>query len=241
MTDYIITETSQIIEVVSEGPQGSAGARGSLWYTGAGAPGAGLGEVSDLYLDTETGSIYQKTGSGWGSPLFTVQGPAGPAGEDAVSYSKTVFSAAEISLAGGPSGVTYPGGGVVGQLLTFNDVARVAGGSGLITHGSLVLVGNPLADLSLDLVLLNAPVSLTEMFPPPSLDINTWVATISFRPESVNTAMNSGCIYEADNFTARAFKAVDGETELYGYLLAVGDNEITGSLSIRPRLELQQD
>lgn len=48
------------------GPQGTPGApgatgtRGSLWYTGSGAPGTISGALAqDLYLDTATGNVYQ--------------------------------------------------------------------------------------------------------------------------------------------------------------------------------------
>lgn len=45
-----------------EGPQGSAGTRGSLWYTGAGAPGTIAGEaINDLYLNLSNGDIYRFT------------------------------------------------------------------------------------------------------------------------------------------------------------------------------------
>lgn len=41
------------------GPAGSDGARGSLWYTGTGAPGAVAGQLpGDKYLDTASGDVY---------------------------------------------------------------------------------------------------------------------------------------------------------------------------------------
>jgi len=47
----------------SQGPTGATGAagvRGSLWYTGSGAPGTIAGAIAqDLYLDTATGNVYQ--------------------------------------------------------------------------------------------------------------------------------------------------------------------------------------
>ena len=42
------------------GGQGDPGARGSLWYTGSGAPGVIAGSTAgDLYLDTASGAIYK--------------------------------------------------------------------------------------------------------------------------------------------------------------------------------------
>ena len=42
------------------GNTGATGTRGSLWWTGTGAPGVINGSLAgDIYLDTDTGSIYQ--------------------------------------------------------------------------------------------------------------------------------------------------------------------------------------
>jgi hypothetical protein len=44
---------------------GPPGPQGSVWYTGAGAPAGGLGINGDLYLRTDTGDIYAKSGGTW--------------------------------------------------------------------------------------------------------------------------------------------------------------------------------
>jgi len=42
------------------GATGATGTRGSLWYTGSGAPGTIAGVLTgDLYLDTASGDVYQ--------------------------------------------------------------------------------------------------------------------------------------------------------------------------------------
>jgi len=42
------------------GPAGVTGTRGSLWNTGAGAPGTIAGVLTgDMYLDTVSGDVYQ--------------------------------------------------------------------------------------------------------------------------------------------------------------------------------------
>ena len=42
------------------GPAGATGTRGSLWYTGTGAPGTITGVLTgDMYLDTASGDVYQ--------------------------------------------------------------------------------------------------------------------------------------------------------------------------------------
>ncbi len=63
--------------------------RSSQWLTGAGEPSANEGKLSDLYLNTLSGDVYQKNDSAWqwvsnlrgpqGAP--GEQGPAGPQGE----------------------------------------------------------------------------------------------------------------------------------------------------------------
>lgn len=52
------------------GADGAPGADGSGWITGSGAPDGALGRVDDLYLDTDTGDYYLKTGSS----TWTLQG-----------------------------------------------------------------------------------------------------------------------------------------------------------------------
>ena len=44
----------------STGSTGATGTRGSLWYSGSGAPGTITGQiVNDMYLDTASGNVYQ--------------------------------------------------------------------------------------------------------------------------------------------------------------------------------------
>ncbi len=52
------------------------------WHTGSGAPGAGLGDEGDLYLDTANGDIYQHAGSDGWSVIDNITGPTGVAGSD---------------------------------------------------------------------------------------------------------------------------------------------------------------
>lgn len=73
------------------GPQGPAGkdgkdgtgsgGTGSSIITGSNAPTADIGNVGDMYIATSTGAVYQKTTSGWGSPVIaSIIGPQGPTG-----------------------------------------------------------------------------------------------------------------------------------------------------------------
>lgn len=54
-----------------------------VFLSGSGAPAAGLGNISDAYLDTATGDLYQKTASGWGAAITNLLGPTGPIGANA--------------------------------------------------------------------------------------------------------------------------------------------------------------
>lgn len=66
-----------------KGDTGDTGATGdsSTWLTGAGVPGAGLGEDGDMYLDSGAHDVYgPKTGGAWGSSVCNIQGPAGTPG-----------------------------------------------------------------------------------------------------------------------------------------------------------------
>lgn len=48
-----------------DGADGKDGKDGAQWFTGTTAPAATLGKVGDFYLNSSTGSLYMKTGSGW--------------------------------------------------------------------------------------------------------------------------------------------------------------------------------
>lgn len=54
------------VPVPVAGPEGPKGERGSLWFTGAGAPTTMVGaNLQDLYLDESTGDVYQFDGTTW--------------------------------------------------------------------------------------------------------------------------------------------------------------------------------
>ena len=48
------------------GATGATGTRGSLWYTGSGAPGTIAGQLNDdMYLDVSAGNVYQLISGTW--------------------------------------------------------------------------------------------------------------------------------------------------------------------------------
>jgi len=87
----VVQETAaNVIEVITAGQTGPAGPTGpagvgAAWQQGAGAPGSGVGDNGDFYLNTTNGDIYgPKAAGAWGSVVFNIaegqQGPAGPTG-----------------------------------------------------------------------------------------------------------------------------------------------------------------
>ena len=53
---------------------------GSIWHSGTGAPSGALGKVTDWYIDTDTGDIYEKTSVSTWTLRGNLKGPQGPAG-----------------------------------------------------------------------------------------------------------------------------------------------------------------
>lgn len=66
-----------------DGPQGEPGIRGSLWFTGSGAPVVGSQyNAGDMYLDTSSGNVYQLNSTGNWSNVGSIKGPQGIQGKD---------------------------------------------------------------------------------------------------------------------------------------------------------------
>lgn len=98
------------------GPTGPTGATGPTgpqgdnveWLAGSGAPGGGLGQDGDFYLDTSTGDVYgPKTGGAWGSPILNITGPTGPTG---AAGSTGITGATGATGSQGPTGAQGPTG-----------------------------------------------------------------------------------------------------------------------------------
>ena len=61
-------------------PPTNTGARGSLWYTGSGAPGTISGQANgDWYLDTSTSNVWELISGTWVNE-GNIEGPAGSSG-----------------------------------------------------------------------------------------------------------------------------------------------------------------
>ena len=78
LTGDIYKRNPQTWEKISN-LKGDDGKQGSAILTGSGAPSADDGNVGDLYFNTATGDVYEKTADGW-SKIANLQGPAGPQG-----------------------------------------------------------------------------------------------------------------------------------------------------------------
>jgi hypothetical protein len=97
------------------GPQGIQGVRGTLWYEGAGAPGAISGVLAgDNYLNTTNGDVYSYSGSSWGSPVGNIRGPQGIQGIQGIQGPV------------GPPGPAGPSGPGSGDMLSTNNLSDVA-------------------------------------------------------------------------------------------------------------------
>ncbi|MFE7262265.1 hypothetical protein ACFU9B_09380 [Streptomyces sp. NPDC057592] len=55
--------------------------RGAAWYVNSGSVPSSGTRAGDMLLRTDTGDIYQKTGTSWGSALGNLRGPKGDRGE----------------------------------------------------------------------------------------------------------------------------------------------------------------
>ncbi len=69
--------TSAWVQVTGAG----GGGGGTIWYSTAGVPDAGVGNDGDFYLDTATSDVYKKVTGSWAIQL-NIQGTAGISGTD---------------------------------------------------------------------------------------------------------------------------------------------------------------
>ena len=89
-------ETTELANVILD-PDSTEPDESTSWHTGNGEPGAELGEQGDLYLDIDSGDVYEKTTEGW-QYLMNLTGPQGPAGEDGADGTDGADGANGISI-----------------------------------------------------------------------------------------------------------------------------------------------
>jgi hypothetical protein len=70
-------------EVGPTGAAGPAGSDGSKWYSGSGVPSGTTGVDSDMYVDTASGDLYQKSVGAW-SVVDNITGPQGTQGTQGI-------------------------------------------------------------------------------------------------------------------------------------------------------------
>lgn len=89
------------------GAPGAAGTRGSLWFTGAGAPGVIGGQANaDKYLDSVTGDVYSLIAGTW-TYQFTITGTPGTPGTPGADGSRFLSGSGTPSGGTGSNGDTY--------------------------------------------------------------------------------------------------------------------------------------
>jgi Collagen triple helix repeat (20 copies) len=109
----------------AQGPAGPAGASGSTVLNGAGAPGTGVGNDGDFYIDTSAGVLYgPKAGGSWPDPGVSLVGPAGATGP-----------AGPAGPAGpqGPAGASTAGPAGLDTTVVTNSVSVAFGGASPVT------------------------------------------------------------------------------------------------------------
>jgi hypothetical protein len=131
------------------------------FLSGAGVPGAGVGSIYDMYIDTATGNLYgPKTASGWGAIVMSILGPPGAPGAGT--------------------------GDVVGPAsATDNRVALFNGGTGKLIKQSSLLISE-LATLASP-ALTGNPTAPT---PSPG-DNDTSISTTAFVTDAIATAISN--------------------------------------------------
>src|SRR6516164_5719178 len=85
------------------------GAQIEQWWTGSGAPASTLGNAGDMYFDTASGDVYEKTDVSTWTLVSNIHGATGPAGPQ---------GAPGVPGAQGPAGPGVPAGGATGTILT---------------------------------------------------------------------------------------------------------------------------
>jgi hypothetical protein len=94
---------------------GTAGAPGSVWRTGSGAPANSLGIDGDFYINTATSDVYQRAASVYGVVLNIKGAPATPGAAGSITpITATTYN-------GSGQLVSYTQGGVV-HTITYSTI-----------------------------------------------------------------------------------------------------------------------
>ena len=96
----------------STGGIGPTGTAGSGWRSGAGVPAGGLGVVTDWYLNTSNGDVYEKTGASTWTLQGNLKGPTGATGSNGTNGTN--------GTNGAPGSVWYSGSGAPSSGLGIN-------------------------------------------------------------------------------------------------------------------------
>lgn len=149
--DYIVGSMAGISGADgAQGPAGADGINNARWYDGSGAPGAGLGEVNDYYLDGDTGDVYANTsGTGWVATGTNIQGPTGAQGDPGPGEEDRIWDGdTEVACVDATPAITFDVNGSQVAQFTANDLDLATNSTGLIlgdttttTNGTLKYSG----------------------------------------------------------------------------------------------------
>ena len=107
-----------------QGPQGETGARGSLWYEDAGAPGTISGQANgDLYLNTTNSDVYQLQTGTW-TLIGNIKGIQGSAGSNGTNGAR---GSLWYEGAGAPGTISGQADGDLYLDTTSGDVYQLSG------------------------------------------------------------------------------------------------------------------
>ena len=158
---------------------GTPGTPGSQWWNGTTTPSSGTGITGDYYLNTSTDDIYQKTTSGWGSPIGNIKGMTGPTGPTG--------STGPAGPAGptGPTGPTGPAGSSDTNLFTRSIQFDLANGSTVLGTGAVGAYAAISFNGTITGITLASPLA-------GSISLDLWKANGATPLSSANSIVGSG-------------------------------------------------
>lgn len=122
-----------------QGIQGPQGKRGNIWTIGIGQPTFTDANLDDMYLDTNSGTIYRYTGSAWQN-VGAFTGPAGPMGPQGA---QGIQGPAGPAGPAGPQGIPSPPVSILGELSSVSelpDPTAVDRSAGYLINGDLYII-----------------------------------------------------------------------------------------------------
>ena len=184
------------------GNTGSAGVNGATWWTSAGAPSNGLGNIGDLFLDSTAANVYLKTGASTWTLQCNIKGATGTQGIQGLQGAQGIQGLQGVDGAAGVAGSAGPAGFEGGLKLLFSStITDTDPGNGTIRYNSTTVAA--VAWLYID--MLDADGN----------DITNWLLAL----DDSSTASNRGYLYirQATTATIAIFQITGAVVNGTGY------------------------